>query len=53
MLKTTSAAGPIASIEVEDKNSEQDSQGVLVENRDEKKPVQKSCKGQKTEKSKK
>ncbi len=46
MLKTTSAVGPA-------ENPEQGGQGIQVEDRDEKKPIQKSCKGQKTAKSKK
>ncbi len=53
MLKTPSAVGPAASAEVEDKNLEQDGKGIQVENRDEKEPAQKSCKGQKMVKSKK
>ncbi len=51
MLKTTSAAGPAASVEVGDR--EQNGKRVQVENQDEKELVQKSRKGQKTAKSKK
>ena len=51
MLKTTSTVGPTASIEVRDENPEKDSQGVQVEDQGEKKPVQKSCKGQKSQKN--
>ncbi len=51
MLKTTLAAGPAASAEVRDE--EQDDKRIQVEDQGKKKPVQKSCKGQKTAKSKK
>ena len=44
MLKTTLTAG---SVEVKDKNLKKGGQKVQVEDQDEKKPVQKSCKGQK------
>ncbi len=51
MLKTISAVSP------EDENLEQGNQRIHIENGDEKKPAQKSCKGQlkgqKTAKSKK
>ncbi len=50
MLKTTSAAGPAASAEVE--NEERDSKEIQV-NEGKIKPTQKSRKGQKTAKSKK
>ncbi len=46
MLKTTSATGPA-------ENPEQGGQGIQVKDQDEKELVQKSCKGQKTAKSKK
>ena len=45
--------GPTAPVGVENKNLEQNGQGVQVENWDEKKSTQKSRKGQKTAKSKK
>ena len=53
ILKTTPAADLAASVEVRDENPEKGGQGVQGENQGEKEPVQKSCKGQKTAKSKK
>ena len=50
MLKTTSAVGPAASVEVRDKSSEKGGQKVQVEDQDKKKPAQKSRKGQKSQK---
>ena len=49
MLKTASAVGP--TMEIGDQ--EQDGKKIQVENRDEKEPIQKSCKSQQTAKSKK
>ncbi len=46
MLKTTSVVGPA-------KKPEQGSQGIQMEDQGEKEPAQKSCRGQKTAKSKK
>ncbi len=46
MLKTTSVVGPA-------KKPEQGGQGIQIEDQSEKEPAQKSCKGQKTVKSKK
>ena len=51
MLKTTSAAGPAALVEVGDKNLKKSGQGVQVEDQDEKEPAQKSHKGQKGQKT--
>ena len=47
MLKTALLAGPA------NEHPEQGGQKVWIENQDEKKPIQKSCKAQKTAKSKK
>ena len=47
MLKTTLASG------LEDKKLEQGDQGIQVDDWDKKEPIQKSCKGQQTAKSKK
>ncbi len=44
MLKTTSAVGPA-------ENPEQGSQGIQVEDQGKKEPAQKSCKGQKGQKT--
>ncbi len=46
MLKTTSVVGPA-------KKPEQGGQGIQIEDQGKKEPVQKSCKGQKMEKSEK
>ena len=51
MLKTTLVAGLTASIEVRDKNPEKGGQRVQIEDQSEKKPAQKSCKGQKGQKT--
>ena len=51
MLKTTSTAGPAASIEVGDENPEKGSQKVQIEDQGEKKPAQKNCKGQESQKT--
>ena len=53
ILKTTSTAGPTASVEVGDENPEKNGPGVQVEDQGKKESAYKSCKGQKTAKSKK
>ena len=53
ILKTISVAGLAVSIEVRNKNPEKSCQEVQVEDQNKKEQVQKSCKSQKTAKSKK
>ena len=53
VLKTTSATGLAASVEIKDGNLEKNGQEVQVKDQNEKEPTQKSRKGQKMAKSKK